>query len=284
MNKQCQVKLDRLIFTAVPRDKAGIGNVAGFRRVSDFRPQPQAKLRTYERVLKLRCTTTSCEIVVQHDPQLPWLAPVRITIIGDDLTGVTPEVIEGVISQCHHHTITLVELAFDFPPESNVDQDFVRRHGRFGKSRCRTDRGGPGTLRYGGRACPKLIRCYFKNTLDRYRVEAEIHCSLLRRFGAMKVGDLGDIAAKLVPAHVKFSCVRWTKLDAYLTRKFGKDGTRICEEARRRTESSLRAAIRYLAKNGVVNPHRFLGSLRINRDVREALWRWAKDFAPDQWE
>lgn len=90
MNDRCQVKMDRLILTAAPRDKAGIKNVSGFRRVSDFRPQPQGKIRTYLRVLKLRSMTTSCEIVVQYDPQLPWLAPLRITVIGDDVTGVTP--------------------------------------------------------------------------------------------------------------------------------------------------------------------------------------------------
>jgi len=284
MNKQCQVKLDRLIFTAVPRDKAGIENVAGFRRVSDFRPQPQAKLRTYERVLKLRCTTTSCEIVVQHDPQLPWLAPVRITIIGDDLTGVTPEIIDGIIAQCRHHTITLAELAIDFSPAAKVNREFVLRHGRFGKSRRRMDRGGPGTLRYGGRACPKLIRCYFKNALDCYRVEAEIHRSLLRKLGARKVGDLALVAMKLAPAHLKFACLRWRKLAAHLARKFGPEGRGICDEARLRAESSLRKALRYLANNGVHNPHRFLASLKINRNIREALRRWADEFAPDKVE
>jgi hypothetical protein len=281
VNGQCQARLDRLIFTAVPRDKAGIKNVPGFKRVSDFIPQPQGKVRTYSRVSKFRSTTSSCQIVVQYDPQLPWLAPSRITIIGDDATGITLEDIEGVISQCHHHTLTLVELAVDFPLGNGIDRNFVRRYGRFGKSRLRQDRGGPEALRYGGRACPKLIRAYLKQSLGVFRVEAEVHRALLRKWGARKVGDLGAVATKLVPAHLKFACVRWKKLDIYLAKKFGQDGNRIGEETRRRADSSLRAATRYLAKNGVPNPHRFLGSLRINRDVRDALKRWALWFSPD---
>ena len=228
--------------------------------------------------MKLRSTASDCQIAVQYESQLPWLTPLRITIIGDDKTGVTVENIEGVISQCQHYALSLVELAFDFTPESKMDRDFVRRHGHFGKSHRRVDRGGPGTLRYGGRSCPKLVRCYSKESLEVFRVELELHRSLLRKYGATTVSDLADLAARLVPAHLRFVCVRWKKLETYLAKKFGKDGNRIGEEARRRADSSLRAVIRYLAQNGVPNPHRFLGSLKINRDVREALQRWAEAF------
>lgn len=117
-----------------------------------------------------------------------------------------------------------------------------------------------------------------------FRVELEIHRSLLRKLGATSVGDLGDVAAKLLPAHLRFVVVRWSRLEACLTRRFGLDGDRIIEEARRRADNSLRAATRYLAKNGVANTHRFLVPMKINRDIRVALRNWAEGFVLDQWE
>ena len=62
----------------------------------------------------------------------------------------------------------------DFPEDSGVDEEFVLRFGKFGNARRRKDRGGPGTLRYGSRTSPKMVRCYLKKSLDSYRVELEL--------------------------------------------------------------------------------------------------------------
>ena len=278
----CVAGLDRLILNAVARGKHGIQNVPGYERVSDFIPHRQGKIATYGRLRKLRSIEDSSKIDVQYKPRVPWVSPLRVTMIGDDETGLTLEQIESVTRQCQRHTFSLVELAFDFAPSAGVDRGFVLRHGRFGKSRRRLDRGGPGSLRYGGRECPKLVRCYFKPVLDCFRVELEIHGLMLKKHGVREIFDLGKIAAALVPAHLKFVVFRWKKLEAYLGRKFGQDGAAIYEETRRKAGCSLRAATRHLKKNGVANPHRFLGSLQINRHVRKALGHWAEEFT-DQW-
>lgn len=276
--------LDRLIFNAVARGKHGIQNVTGYERVSDFIPHRQGKMAIYGRVRKLKSTSDSSKINVQHEPRVPWVSPERVTMIAAaDGSGLTLEQIESVTSQCHRHSLSLVEISFDFALSARVDSEFVTRHGRFGKSRRRTDRGGPEALRYGGRSCPKLIRCYFKPELNRFRVEVEIHGPMLKKHGVREIFDLGTVAGMLIPAHLKFVVFRWERLEAYLARKFGRDGDRICEETRRKADCSLRAATRYLKKSGVANPHRFLASLKINRDVREALRRWAEQFSPDQW-
>jgi hypothetical protein len=283
LNRPCQARLDRATFGAIPDHKKGIQIVPGYKRVADFKPHRQGKIVAYDRVRKFRGLTNSSEINIQYERRVPWVPPERVTMIGHDQTGLTLEEIESVTSQCYRHSLSMVELALDFPPES-VDCQFVLRYGHPGKSRRRVDRGGPGTLRYGGRQCPKLVRCYLKKQLGCFRVELEIHRPLLRKYGVEKVFDLATVATTLIPAHMKFVAIRWSRLETYLTKKFGPDGTRIEEEARRRADSSLRAATRYLAKNGVTNPHRFLASLKINRDVQEALRRWAEVFAPDRWE
>jgi hypothetical protein len=280
-NNKCQVRLDRISANAVAQDKA-IKNLRGYKCLSDFRPQQQGRALNYGRVRKFCSVTNSSKVTLQYERRVPWGAPQRVTMIGHDQTGLSLQEIQGVISQCYRHDLSLVELAFDFTPEAGVDREFVLRHGRFGKSRRRLDRGGPGTLRYGGRSCPKLVRCYLKESLEVFRVELELHRSLLRKYGATTIHDLAAVAARLVPAHLRFVCVCWKKLKTYLVKKFGNDGNRIAEEARHQADLSLAKALRYLAKVGVPNPHRFLVPLKINRAVREALQRWAEDFAPDQ--
>jgi hypothetical protein len=284
VDANCTVRLDRLILNAVARDKKGILNVPGYKRLNDFMPRRQGKMAVYDRVSRLRSTTNTSEIAISYKRRVPWVAPQRVTLIADDETGLKPEEIEGVTSQCLTHSLSLVELALDFTPESGVDRKFVVRHGQFGKSRRRSDRGGPDLLRYGGRACPKLVRAYHKEPLNCFRVEIEVHRSLLRKQGLEKVSDLGTVAIRLVPAHAQFVTFRWAKLEAYLNRKLGREGAGVYEEARRQADLSLRAARTYLAKKGVTNPHRFLGPLRINRDIKAALRRWAERFSLDQWD
>jgi hypothetical protein len=40
-----------------------------------------------------------------------------------------------------------------------------------------------GRLRYGGRKSAKLVRCYRKKSKNAYRVEVELHSSLLNQHG-----------------------------------------------------------------------------------------------------
>jgi hypothetical protein len=278
------IRFDRVVLNAVGHQPSAIGQIDGFERIADFRPRRQGKIATFDRLRTFRSKTNSCQISIQYSPLLPWLKPMRIKMVADDETGLTPKEVRSIISRCRYHQLSVVEIALDFTPDTGVDREFVLRHGRFGKSRRRTDRGGSNTLRYGGRLCPKLARCYEKENLGCFRVELELHRSLMRKRGVGKISDLGTAAVYLIPDHLRFVAFRWTKLEAYLTRKFGHEGTSLCDEARRRADGSLRAATRFLAKSGVANPQRFLASLRINRDMRAALRHWAERFSPEQLE
>jgi len=277
---RCQVRLDRLVICGDGRVDSVLPDIKGFRVDKDFRPRRLGRLATYDRVRRYVSRTSSALVVVQYQPLCPWLKPRRITLIADDELGLTQQEVESALADCLDHRVSLFELALDFDLDAGIDEKFVRRHGRFGKSRLAMGRSGQ--FRFGSRASPKLVRFYRKESIRSFRVEVEAHSALLRKYSVARVSDLGTLAMNLAPSHIKFCRVLWEKLQPYLAEKFGSGGQPICDEARRRADSSLGKALRYLAQNGVHNPHRFLGSLKINRDVREALERWAEAFVPDQ--
>jgi hypothetical protein len=251
----------------------------GFSVLEDFRPKPQGRIPTYSRVKKLRSETTSCTVAVQYKPRQPWLRPCAVTAIGDDKVGITPEETEKIVAQFCNCRPSLVELALDFDRDSGVDEPYVRKFARFGKSRRRSDRGGPEQQRFGSRGSTKMVRCYPKRQLDAYRVELELHSGLLRKLGINKCADLYKVASKVCPSHVDFVGFRWGRLARSLNRRFGVKGPDILREARRRRdEVSLRDALRFLTQQGFPNPHRFLFRLEINNEIRAALRRWAELF------
>jgi len=272
-------RLDRLKLQAEKRSGTRLPAIQGFRVVRDSRVKPQGKVPTYARVRALESRTTGCRIFVQYQRRRGWLASFFITIIGDDKLGITPEDIVSVRAGYRLQLPSLVELALDFCPTSRVDRVYVLKHGRFGKSRLRTDRGGAGGLRFGSRGSPKMVRAYAKQTVGRFRVELELHAAFLRRFSINDCEQLYLVASYLLPGHVRFVGFRWTKLEFYLLRRFGAAGRVILAESRRlRDEGSLRQAVRFLSAKGVSNPHRFFLPLRINRNIRQALREWAVRF------
>src|ERR1700674_1072225 len=108
------VRLDRLVVNAVGYQASAIGNVDGFERTADFRPRRQGKLATFDRLRTFRSTSNSCQTSIQYAPLLPWLKPMRIKMVADDQTGLTPKEIRSLTSQCSYHQLSLVELALDF--------------------------------------------------------------------------------------------------------------------------------------------------------------------------
>jgi hypothetical protein len=275
----CTARLDRFTFTATGSSELP-RKIGGFEMTRDFRPRAQGKIATYERVRTFRATANSALLFLQYKPLLPWLAAWRFTLIGDDEGGLSPDEVESVIAQCSSHRPSMVELAVDFPEGGIVDRDFVLKHGKFGKTQRRKDRGGSGNLRYGSRQSPKLVRAYRKETLGCFRVELEIHSALLRKYRTSSGFELGRLAQKLVPAHIQFVGFRWEELQAYLVKKFGQqEGDKIFGEARKRADSSLQAATRFLSGRGVPNVHRFVSPLRLNLRLQKAIKCWAKTFS-----
>jgi hypothetical protein len=205
-------------------------------------------------------------------------------VVGDDELGTTPEEVQKITQQFRDRRLSLVELALDYDLDSGVNQEHVMRHWVFGKTRRRTDRGGPGTLRFGSRTSPMMVRCYEKAKIGKYRVELEIHGALLRKMGISDISNLYLIASKAFPKHVRVVGIRWRKLEAYLLRRFGTSGRTVLAETRRiRDEVSLRDAMRFLSGKGVANAYRFFRPLSINDQIKSALKSWAeRSYVPEE--
>ena len=273
------VRLDRLRWVAwVPAGKE-VPFIPGFKTVSDRRIMTRpGKVPTYGRVRKLESMTSDARADWEYQRQQGWLEPWRITLIADDQTGLTLEEVKQFLEHCCTYRLVLVELALDFAPASGVNAVFVEQHGLFGKSRRRPDLGGPGQLRYGSRRSGKLVRCYWKDQIGAYRVELELHSRLLREHEIDRVRDICRVSGVIFPKHCRFVTFAWERLQRYLERRFGQRCERILAVARRLANLSLRRASRYLRRKGVNNVHRFLVSLRMNREIEKALLEWSIKF------
>jgi hypothetical protein len=274
-NSRCTIRLDRLVVTGIGHTPQGAEKIEGFRRVSDFRPRPQGKFTTYARLRKFRSLRNSATISQQYQPTMHWLPKWRFTLIGDDKTGILPYEVEAVLANCLNHRVTLFELALDFPFASKVDETTVLRHALFGKSR-RRKKQYEGPTYFGSRTSTKLVRCYEKTAVASYRIELEIHSGLLHKSGVKRVRELSRFAKTLCPSHVRFVFVSWLALKRYLKRRFGTKGEEIYVEAQSRSQLSLRRAMRYLARQGVTNVHRFLIPSAVDDEIKRGLNRWAR--------
>ena len=282
------VRLDRLI--VLSWGKAGFGRgfpkISGFRVVRDTRVRPQGRVKTYGRVRELASRISNTRLFWQYEAGPGWLKDWRITIIGDDLTGIRPDEVFRILKRCRYAWLSLVELAFDFDPQTGVTRTFVQKHGHFGKSQFRPDRGGPGQRRYGTRKSGKLIRCYWKSAVNAYRVEVEVHSRLLYRGRRTRISegsagltqDLASVPYLICPKHFCFVRFNWEALRTYLRRRFGTEGNTIARMAKQKAGISLRRASGFLRRKGIRNVHRFLVSMRINRAVKKALTKWATKF------
>src|SRR5947209_4390448 len=145
-DRLCTARLDRLIVSSLCPPGGRLPTISGFRVRNDFRVRPQSSVQTYARVRTLKSNASGAQIFWQYQRRKGWLKPWRITIVGDDHEGITPEELRKVLGYCPHVQFLLVELALDFDPVTEVNRSFVRRHGVFGKSHRVMSRGGPEQL------------------------------------------------------------------------------------------------------------------------------------------
>src|ERR1017187_7483116 len=205
-----------------------VPKVKGFEIVRDIRLRFRGKPLVYARVRELRSKTSATTVQWQYDRQKGWVKQWRITLIGDDQTGLVPPNVWTIFRHCRFPKLLLFELALDFHPSSGIDADFIRQHALFGKSRFRPDRGGAGQLRYGSRFSGKLVRCYRKDSADAYPVEVELHSPLLprpRRNNLREIIDsrwteIGNAGFSIVPGHCRFVKLRFRALGRHLRHRF----------------------------------------------------------------
>jgi hypothetical protein len=285
---KCIARQDRIRWGSWSKRGALVPKVKGFKVIRDIKLRWRAgKPPIYARVRELLSKHSATKAFWQYERRKAWVKQWRVTLIADDLRGITAREAWTFFKHFRFPKLLLFELALDFHPSSGVDADFVQQHAQFGKSRPRFDRGGPEQLRYGSRYSGKLVRCYWKESVNSYRVEIELHSSLLprprrnnlREVIDMRWPELADAAFSIVPGHCRFVKLRFQALGRHLRQRFGEGGDTLLEQIRIRSTESLQAAMAYLRRKGVHNPHRFLQPMtRINGALERAIDKWAADF------
>jgi hypothetical protein len=271
-----RVVTDRVKLLAWPSG-GNIPEVSGFTVRQNMFIKPQTAQRTYGRVCMLEQAQTGTQLFAQYRPSMPSLPPVKITVVPDDHKGLDRKELCAVAQAFERVRLHLVEVSLDFTPASGVDRSFVLRHGRFGKCRCATHRLFS-DLRFGGRHSAKLIRGYSKPEINAYRVELELHSDYLRGHGLVDVRDLPKLAELIIPDCISFVEIRWDSVTRQLSRK-KLPVDQILLEVQSRSHSLHRVLAYLRGRVGIVNVHRFLRPLPINRSITAALFAWARQWS-----
>ena len=269
----CRVVLDRLQAFAWAWTQ-DIPDIAGFEVHQDFLVRRQTTIKTYHRVRIYRNRKTTTRIYVQYRPACPWLAPFKLSVVADDRSGLQRPELEGVFNEFRAMRILTLEVAFDFSRDAGVDEEFVLRHGIFGKSHLRVERLCR-NLRFGTRHSDCMVRAYFKKQIFSFRVEIEFHSRWFRKHDISSLDDLSKLS-KLIPiAHIQFVKIDWASLRTHLQRS-GVSGTVAITRAKA-CGPSIQGILSHLRmKAGCTNVHRFLRALPVNETVSRALQTWSE--------
>jgi len=125
-------RLDRIQLIAWPGKTPP--SIDGFELKWDRWVKRQTTVSTYARSRYLQSLTNDAKVYWQYQPLQGWLKPWRITIIADDVSGLTRNEIGQILKLCQFYRLLLVEVAIDFSPSTGVNKHFVRQHAIFGKS------------------------------------------------------------------------------------------------------------------------------------------------------
>lgn len=277
--KLCEIHLDRFqcVSWAPNGGTWAPDKLLGFRVVRDTLVRSQTPIKTYARCREFRSCHSATRVFLQYCPERSWLKRWKITIVPDDTKGLDRAELEAVLKHCRYWRLLLLEVAIDFPLSSYVDRPFIEAHAVFGKSRLQNNDRRPEQLRYGTRKSGKLVRCYPKEKLGVFRVEVELHSSVLRRMEIRNVYQLPQAASAIFPEHFELVKIDWLRLRRYLSKRFAQRGRAIFLNARGHA-SSIRGAMRYLSRRKICNVHRFLTPMRLNKKVTAALCRWERSF------
>ena len=276
-NQLVHARLDRVqIVSWAPQGRA-LPKVRGYEVHADSFVHCQTTTRTYARCRQYKNLTSRTEIYWQYSPQKGWLLPWKVTIVANDETGLSFGELELVLKHCRSYRFLIVELAIDFSHATGVNSKFIREHGLFGKSRPVQIRDRNPVRYFGTRKSCKYVRCYWKDELEVYRVELELHGRLLRRHKIAMLEDLISLPALIYKKHLWFVTFNWSALKQYLKTKIGRRRHELIAVAQER-RISIKRLQRYLRRKGVLNPNRFLVSLAINDEINRALKRWERHF------
>lgn len=275
----CRAIIDRLQLTAAEFPVADILAVGEYRSLRSHRivAKDSTQPYGYGRVRIFRHEKTGTKLAVLSERRKPWLAAFRYEFQGQDTTGIQPgDVLQG-LQFLRAYRLVLVEPAVDFSLNTGVDENTIRRHCRFGKSRRRPDDQWPTRQTWGSRKGGKFIRTYFKPEVAAHRIELQLGSRLLKKLQIRDVYDLRRFAV-VIPGQIQFVKIDKTALEKRLQRQARREWQIrwILRQVGVR-ESELDDALLYLRRTiRLTNVHRLLVLLeKYNRLVRSAVKRWA---------
>ena len=222
--------------------------------------------------------SSKMRVLVEDKPTKGWLAPYRVTFYADDLTGLLPDQVFGLLEVLPLTRLILVELALDFSPLSTVDRTFVRWHGYFGRSqRDRFTKNEEGDW-WGARNGGKRVKSYLKSGEEcGHRVEFRVRRRFLENYGVTDIYDFRRFVDILPHRHIRFAQFDQQRLRNHLAKKgFNAARTRKTLQQVAEMGADLSATLKYLRDDvGLHNVTRFLVPLPENQLVTEALSKWA---------
>jgi hypothetical protein len=244
---------------------------------ADFRCNVSQDIPAYTRIRTLINPSTGTKLSIPYKRNSKLIAPSRAELTANDTTGISVTELRKVIAAFGgDHKLALIEMAFDFDPSSGVDQEFVQRHGFFGRSKPEQNPKYPGLWRYGNRNSSRFVRCYWKEEINAYRVEIELRSRRLREsknadrtFNRLRSLDI-------FPEDLCFLRLNADLLAASL-RRCGRPVDRIVRTVGEL--SDLHRKLSYLRTVGIRNPDRFLRPLKLNVEVARAWREWIKELS-----
>jgi hypothetical protein len=276
--KDCMAILDRLRFVCDADPVPTLRVLPGFHTGRSVFPRRQnpAWFQPYGHGQWFQSEKSKMQFYVESDPREGWLAPYSVTLIADDRTGLLPEEVFAILEVMPTARLTMVELAIDFSPVTNVTRDFVRRFGVFGKSGRDLSSDNPMADWWGAKKGGKRIKSYFKDQVFGHRVEFLLRSRFLRHYGIRDVFDFRRFNDLLPRHHILFARFDELRLIARL-RCAGLSSARTTSILRRVAgrRGDLCAALTYLRRRiGIKNSRRLLVPLHMNKLVLQALQEW----------
>jgi hypothetical protein len=277
--KDCMAILDRLRFVCDEDPVPALRVLPGFRPGRSVFPRRQNSewFQPYGHGQWFRAEKSRMQFYVESDRTEGWLAPYSVTLIADDRTGLLPEEVFAILEVMPTARLTMVELAIDFSPLTNVTCDFVLRHGVFGKSGRDLSSDNPMGDWWGTKKGGKRIKSYFKDQVFGHRVEFLLRSRFLRHYGIRDVFDFRRFKDLLPRHHILFARLDEQRLIARLGGT-GFSSARTKGILRRVAERrrDLCPALTYLRRRiGIKNSRRLLVPLHTNKLVLQALQEWA---------
>jgi hypothetical protein len=199
-------------------------------------------------------------------------------MIAEDQQGLQFADVCAVLELLPDVRVGLVEIAWDFSPDSGVDGAFIRKHALFGKSR----RGRVAEIRgydsWGSRkGRKKFVRSYDKPEIRAQRLEVQVLAGLLEKLGISDIFDFQHLT-KLLPAHLVFAQFDEQSVIARL-RNNGFSATKTIHLLQKLDDHSddLYAQCHVLHRFArMTNIRRAMLPLRENQLLEEALRDWLK--------